>query len=157
MSLSDARRFFDNPEITPTLDALIAVGLGYLSVGQPLSSLSGGELQRLKLSMKLGDGEGIYILDEPTTGLHMSDVSRLLKILDRLVDDGSTVIVIEHNLDVIANADWIIDMGPEAGRNGGQIVFQGPPIALAREAQTLTGRYLAAKVSSPSEAAKNAR
>ena len=157
MPLSDARRFFDNPEITPTLDALIAVGLGYLSVGQPLSSLSGGELQRLKLAMKLGDGEGIYILDEPTTGLHMSDVGRLLKILDRLVDGGSTVIVIEHNLDVIANADWIIDMGPEAGRNGGKIVFQGPPIALAREAQTLTGRYLAAKANNPSAAMNIAR
>lgn len=157
MPLSDARRFFDHPEITPTLDALIAVGLGYLSVGQPLSSLSGGELQRLKLAMKLGYGEGIYILDEPTTGLHMSDVGRLLKILDRLVDGGSTAIVIEHNLDVIANADWIIDMGPEAGRNGGKIVFQGQPIALAREAQTLTGRYLAAKANNLSAAMNIAR
>ena len=145
MSLSDARKFFDDPEIASTLDALIEVGLGYLSLGQPLSSLSGGELQRLKLAMKLGDGQGTYILDEPTTGLHMSDVSRLFKILDRLVDDGSTVIVIEHNLDVIARADWIIDLGPEAGRNGGEIVFQGTPLTLAQEAKTLTGKYLAMK------------
>lgn len=107
--------------------------------------------------MTLGDGEGLYILDESTTGLHMSDVGRLLKILDRLVDGGSTVIVIEHNLDVIANADWIIDMGPEAGRNGGKIVFLGQPIALGREAQTLTGRYLAAKANNLSAAMNIAR
>lgn len=145
MPLLDARKFFEDPDVAPTLDALIGVGLGYLSLGQPLSSLSGGELQRLKLSMKLGDEQGIYILDEPTTGLHRSDVCGLLNILDRLVDSGSTVIVIEHNLDVVANADWVIDMGPEAGRNGGKIVFQGPPLTLAREARTLTGKYLAAK------------
>lgn len=145
MPLSDARVFFDDPEIAPMLDALNEVGLGYLSLGQPLSSLSGGELQRLKLAMKLGDGQGTYVLDEPTTGLHLSDVGRLVRILDRLVDSGSTVIVIEHNLDVIANADWIIDMGPEAGRNGGKIVFQGSPLMLAQQAMTLTGKYLARK------------
>lgn len=121
----DARVFFDESEIVPTLERLIQVGLGYLGLGQPLSSLSGGELQRLKLALKLAESQGTYILDEPTTGLHMSDVRRLFTILDQMVDNGCTVIVVEHNLDVIANADWIIDMGPEAGRNGARSFSKG--------------------------------
>ena len=118
------------------------MGIGYLTLGQPLSTLSGGECQRIKLAGELHKKGSIYVMDEPTTGLHMSDISLLLAIMDRLVDTGNTVVVIEHNLDVIRNADWIIDMGPEGGSRGGQIMFEGTPEALLGAEGSLTGRYL---------------
>jgi excinuclease UvrABC ATPase subunit len=123
------------------------VGLGYLSLGQPLTTLSGGERQRLKLATHMGEKGGIYVLDEPTTGLHLADVDNLLKLLDRLVDSGKSVIVIEHHQAVMAHADWIIDLGPGAGHDGGKIVFEGTPADLVAKRATLTGEHLAAYVS----------
>ena len=119
------------------------VGLGYLSLGQPLTTLSGGERQRLKLAIHVAEKGGIYVLDEPTSGLHLADLEQLLKLLDRLVDAGKSVIVIEHHLAVMAHADWIIDLGPGAGHDGGTIVFEGTPAALVAARSTLTGRHLA--------------
>jgi excinuclease UvrABC ATPase subunit len=145
LSVSEAREFFVEPELRSTLDRLVAVGLGYMSLGQPLSTLSGGERQRIKLATELEKSGQIYVLDEPTTGLHMSDIDRLLTLINRLVDNGSTVLVIEHNLDVIAQADWVIDMGPGAGRDGGRVVFQGTPALLVKSAtgtHSVTGTYL---------------
>ena len=127
------------------LERLNQVGLGYLKLGQPLNTLSGGERQRLKLAINLGKGAGTYVLDEPTTGLHLADVQRLLALLDEMVDEGNTVIVIEHHLAVIAHADWVIDLGPGAGHEGGTVVFEGTPAQLA-VAGTLTGEHLAAYV-----------
>jgi excinuclease UvrABC ATPase subunit len=118
------------------------VGLGYVTLWQPLSTLSGGERQRLKLANELGNTAQIYVLDEPTSGLHMNDVDHLIGLLNRLVDNGSTVIVIEHNLDVVSRADWIIDLGPGAGHDGGRIVFEGPPTALAQTKDSITAKYL---------------
>jgi excinuclease UvrABC ATPase subunit len=111
-------------------------------LGQPLSTLSGGECQRIKLASELHKKGSIYVMDEPTTGLHMSDISHLLEMMNRLVDSGNTLIVIEHNLDVIRNADWIIDMGPEGGSKGGQIMFEGTPTQITQADHTLTGEYL---------------
>ncbi|MDD7973923.1 excinuclease ABC subunit UvrA [Roseinatronobacter alkalisoli] len=142
MSIIDAATFFDQSKVSAGLGALVDVGLSYLGLGQTLSSLSGGELQRLKLATKLYDPAQIYVLDEPTTGLHPQDTDRLIAILDRLVDQGSTVIVIEHNLAVVAQADWVIDLGPEAGRNGGKVVFNGLPSNLVDAEKSLTGQYL---------------
>ena len=141
MSVEDAVTFFIEPAIAKTLQGLVDVGLGYLTLGQPLSTLSGGERQRLKLAAELGKKGNIYVLDEPTTGLHMNDVDALIGLFDRLVDTGSSVIVIEHNLDVIARADWVIDLGPGAGHEGGAVQFEGVPMDLAK-GDTLTGRYL---------------
>jgi excinuclease UvrABC ATPase subunit len=143
MSIADAVTFFSEPAIAKILKGLDDVGLGYLTLGQPLSTLSGGERQRLKLAAELGKSGNIYVLDEPTTGLHMHDVDTLIGLFDRLVDAGSTVIVIEHNLDVISRADWVIDLGPGAGHDGGQVVFEGVPADLAKDRNSLTGRYLA--------------
>jgi excinuclease UvrABC ATPase subunit len=137
-----AAAFFTEPAIHRPLAALRDVGLGYLGLGRAVSSLSGGERQRLKLAGELHRSGQTYILDEPTTGLHMADVAVLIGVLDRLVDAGSTVVVIEHDLDVVARADWVIDLGPGAGSDGGRIVFTGPPAALAQDRQSLTGRYL---------------
>ena len=120
------------------------VGIGYLTLGQPLNTLSGGECQRIKLASELHKSGSIYVLDEPTTGLHMSDITHLLAIVDRLVDAGNTVIVIEHNLDVVRHADWIIDLGPEGGSKGGKIVFEGTPAALAKH-EVLDHRALRAR------------
>jgi excinuclease UvrABC ATPase subunit len=145
MSISEAVAFFTEPAIAKILRGLDDVGLGYLTLGQPLSTLSGGERQRLKLAAELGKSGNIYVLDEPTTGLHMNDVDTLIGLFDRLVDAGSTVIVIEHNLDVVSRADWVIDLGPGAGRDGGTVVFEGPPAALARAKGSLTGDFLAAR------------
>jgi excinuclease UvrABC ATPase subunit len=143
MTVADALRFFTQKEIVKRLQAMSDVGLDYLTLGQPLSTLSGGECQRIKLASELHKAGSVYVLDEPTTGLHMSDTGHLLEILNRLVDGGNTVIVIEHNMDVVRNADWIIDLGPEGGSKGGQIVFEGTPAALVEAAdRSLTGRYL---------------
>ena len=125
---------------------MAAVGLGYLSLGQPLTTLSGGERQRLKLAIHMADKGGVYVLDEPTTGLHLADVQHLLGLLDRLVDSGKTVIVIEHHQAVMAHADWIIDLGPGAGSDGGRVVFEGPPRDLVDSADTLTAQHLRAYV-----------
>lgn len=142
MSIEDAAEFFTEPAVARVLKSLVDVGLGYLTLGQPLSTLSGGERQRLKLAAELGKKGNIYVLDEPCTGLHMNDVDTLIGLVDRLVDAGSSVIVIEHNLDVISRADWVIDLGPGAGQEGGTVQFEGVPADLAKS-ETLTGRYLA--------------
>jgi excinuclease ABC A subunit len=142
MSVREALEFFATREIVRRLQALSDVGLDYLTLGQPLSTLSGGECQRIKLASELHKKGSIYVMDEPTTGLHMSDISHLLAIMDRLVDMGNTVIVIEHNLDIIKNADWIIDMGPEGGNKGGRVMFEGTPLQLLNTPQSLTSAYL---------------
>ena len=151
MSVTEAEEFFGDGEArTPAahkiLDRLADVGLGYLSLGQPLTTLSGGERQRLKLATHMGEKGGVYVLDEPTTGLHLADVEQLLGLLDRLVDSGKSVIVIEHHQAVMAHADWIIDLGPGAGHDGGRIVFEGTPADLVAARSTLTGEHLAAYV-----------
>jgi excinuclease UvrABC ATPase subunit len=151
MSVTEAREFFAAGEArTPAahtiLGRLADVGLGYLSLGQPLTTLSGGERQRLKLATHMADNGGVYVLDEPTTGLHLADVAQLLGLLDRLVDSGTSVIVIEHHQAVMAHADWIIDLGPGAGHDGGRIVFEGTPADLVAARSTLTGEHLAAYV-----------
>ena len=148
MSVNEADAFFADgdgklPAAHKILVRLVDVGLGYLSVGQPLTTLSGGERQRLKLATQMAGKGEIYILDEPTTGLHLADVEQLLSLLDQLVDDGKSVIVIEHHQAVMAHADWIIDLGPGAGHDGGTIVFEGPPADLVAGASTLTGKHLA--------------
>ena len=142
MTVQQALEYFDAKEIVHTLKAMSDVGLNYLTLGQPLSTLSGGECQRIKLASELHKKSSIYVMDEPTTGLHMSDIAHLLEIMNRLVDDGNTVVVIEHNLDVIKNADWIIDMGPEGGNKGGKVIFEGTPGQLVQAKQSLTGAYL---------------
>ena len=134
------------PAAHKILERLVDVGLGYLSLGQPLTTLSGGERQRLKLATHMGEKGGVYVLDEPTTGLHLADVEQLLGLLDRLVDSGKSVIVIEHHQAVMAHADWIIDLGPGAGHDGGRIVFEGTPADLVAARSTLTGEHLAAYV-----------
>ncbi len=151
MSVAEAAEFLgDGPARTPAAHKIVArmedVGLGYLKLGQPLTTLSGGERQRLKLATHLGEKGGGYVLDEPTTGLHLADVEQLLGLLDRLVDSGKSVIVIEHHQAVMAHADWIIDLGPGAGHDGGRIVFEGPPADLVAACSTLTGEHLAAYV-----------
>jgi len=151
MPVTEAEEFFRTGEAkTPAahavLERLADVGLGYLSLGQPLTTLSGGERQRLKLATRMGEKGGVYILDEPTTGLHLADVAQLLGLLDRLVDSGKSVIVVEHHQAVMAHADWIIDLGPGAGHDGGRIVFEGSPAALVAARSTLTGQHLAAYV-----------
>jgi excinuclease UvrABC ATPase subunit len=142
MSIAEARAFFSEPELQSTLTRLCETGLDYLSLGQPLNTLSGGERQRIKLATELENKGQLYVFDEPTTGLHMSDVERLTGLLNRLVDNGSTVIVIEHNLDVISRADWVIDLGPGAGHDGGRVVFEGRPAALIRHKTSATGHFL---------------
>lgn len=142
MTIEQALAFFDIKEVVRKLQAMSDVGLNYLTLGQPLSTLSGGECQRIKLASELHKQGSIYVMDEPTTGLHMSDITHLLDIMNRLVDAGNTVIVIEHNLDVIRNADWIIDMGPEGGKNGGKVIFEGTPQQLLSAEHSLTGKYL---------------
>ncbi len=154
MAVDEAREFFGAGEArTPAahaiLDGLADVGLGYLTLGQPLTTLSGGERQRLKLATQMTDKKGaVYVLDEPTSGLHLADVEQLLGLLDRLVESGRSVIVIEHHQAVMAHADWIIDLGPGAGHDGGRIVFEGTPADLVADRSTLTGEHLAAYVGS---------
>ena len=143
LSAEDAYAFFrDNKKLRKALGAMLEVGLPYLSLGQPLSTLSGGERQRVKLAKDLDKKGNIYVLDEPTTGLHASDVKTVMELLDRLVNRGNTVIVIEHNLDVMKQADWLIDVGPEGGSAGGEIVFAGTPKQMAEQARTITAEYL---------------
>ncbi len=151
MSVIEAEEFFGagearTPPAQAILDRLADVGLGYLSLGQPLTTLSGGERQRLKLATRMAEKGDIYVLDEPTTGLHLADIEQLLGLLDRLVDSGKSVIVIEHHQAVMAHADWIIDLGPGAGHDGGRIVFTGPPADLVAARSTLTGEHLATYV-----------
>ncbi|MCJ0893928.1 excinuclease ABC subunit UvrA [Rhodococcus sp. ARC_M5] len=153
MSVAEAEEFFSDgsAKLLPAhkiLQRLNDVGLGYLKIGQPLTTLSGGERQRLKLATHMADKGGIYVLDEPTTGLHLADVDKLLGLLDRLVDSGKSVIVIEHHQAVMAHADWIIDLGPGAGHDGGLVVFEGTPSDLIADGSTLTGQHLAAYVGS---------
>lgn len=142
MTVEQALEFFELKEVLRKLQAMSDVGLNYITLGQPLSTLSGGECQRIKLASELHKKGSIYVMDEPTTGLHMSDIGHLIAIMNRLVDAGNTVIVIEHNLDVISQADWIIDMGPDGGSKGGQVVFEGIPSGIIQEEQSITGRYL---------------
>ncbi|MGB4787505.1 MAG: ATP-binding cassette domain-containing protein, partial [Lentibacter algarum] len=146
MNVEEAQEFFKAvPSIREKMDALMRVGLGYIKVGQQATTLSGGEAQRVKLSKELAKrstGRTLYILDEPTTGLHFEDVRKLLEVLQELVEGGNTVIVIEHNLDVVKTADWIIDIGPEGGDGGGEIVAVGTPEDVAREPRSHTGHYL---------------
>jgi len=142
MQVEEAREFFTERPVRVMLDRLADVGLGYVSLGQELDTLSGGERQRLKLAIEMSGDTDVYVLDEPTTGLHMQDVDNLIGLLDRLVESGRTVIVIEHNLDVVARADWVIDLGPGAGHDGGRVIFEGPPSALVRADGSLTGEHL---------------
>jgi excinuclease UvrABC ATPase subunit len=148
MPVTGAEEFFGAgeariPAAHAILKRLADVGLGYLTLGQPLTTLSGGERQRIKLATHMGEKGGVYVLDEPTTGLHLADVEQLLGLLDRLVDAGKSVIVIEHHQAVMAHADWIIDLGPGAGHDGGTIVFQGTPADLVKNRAGLTGEHLA--------------
>ena len=142
MNVQQALEYFEIKEVLRKLQAMSDVGLDYLSLGQPLSTLSGGECQRIKLASELHKKGSVYVMDEPTTGLHMSDLGHLLGVMNRLVDTGNTVVVIEHNLHVIKNADWIIDMGPEGGSKGGTIMFEGTPQDLLHAKKSLTGAYL---------------
>jgi excinuclease UvrABC ATPase subunit len=148
LPVEEALRFFAEgrartPAAHRVLERLSDVGLGYLSLGQPLTTLSGGEQQRLKLAAQMADKASVYVLDEPTAGLHLADVAQLLGLLDRLVDSGRSVIVIEHHQAVMAHADWIIDLGPGAGHDGGRVVYEGTPSALVAARSTLTGQHLA--------------
>lgn len=142
MSVVEARDFFTTGNARTILGRLHDVGLGYLGLGQPLTTLSGGERQRLKLAISMATKGSVYVLDEPTTGLHLADVDHLLALLDRLVDNGNTVVVIEHHQAVMAHADHLIDLGPGAGHHGGRVVFQGSPAQLVEQGQTLTARHL---------------
>jgi excinuclease UvrABC ATPase subunit len=151
MSVAQAQAYFSDGEArtlpaAKIVDRLADVGLGYLTLGQPLTTLSGGERQRLKLATQMGEKADVYVLDEPTTGLHLADVEQLLGLLDRLVDAGTSVLVIEHHQAVMAHADWIVDLGPGAGHDGGRVVFQGTPADLVADGSTLTGQHLASYV-----------
>ena len=146
MSVTEALAFFSPiPKIARKLQTISDVGLGYIKLGQSATTLSGGEAQRMKLASELhrrSNGKTMYILDEPTTGLHVDDISRLLLVLQRLVDGGNTVVVIEHNLDVIKSADWLIDMGPEGGEGGGNVLVTGTPEKVIKHEASYTGKYL---------------
>jgi excinuclease ABC A subunit len=144
LTVEQSLDYFQQADIRRKLQAMSDVGLDYLTLGQPLSTLSGGECQRIKLASELHKKGSIYVLDEPTTGLHMSDIGHLLSIMNRLVDSGNTMIVIEHNLDVIKNADWIIDMGPDGGTKGGKVMFEGTPRELLENKESITSTYLKA-------------
>ena len=155
MTINQAVEFFENqPSILKRIKVLQDVGLGYIKLGQPSTTLSGGESQRVKLATELGKkdtGKTLYILDEPTTGLHFEDIRVLLSVLNRLVDKGNTVVVIEHNLDVVKSADWLIDMGPGGGREGGRLVFSGTPEQLAGSDVSVTAPYLKAMLTAQND------
>lgn len=142
MTAARAAGLFEDPVLLRKLRTLDAVGLTYLALGQPLSSLSGGERQRIKLATQLHRTSSVYVLDEPTTGLHLADTGTLVDLLDRLVDAGNTVICVEHNLDVVKRADWVIDLGPDGGKGGGEVVFEGTPADLLAHPTSVTGHYL---------------
>jgi excinuclease UvrABC ATPase subunit len=142
MSVEEAAGFFTEKPVRVMLDRLADVGLGYVTLGQELDTLSAGERQRLKLAIEMSGDTEVYVLDEPTIGLHMQDVENLVALLERLVDSGRTVIVIEHNLDVVARADWVIDLGPGGGHDGGRVIFEGTPSGLVRTEGSLTGAHL---------------
>jgi len=146
MTVEQAHAFFEPvPAVARKLSTLLDVGLGYITLGQSATTLSGGEAQRVKLALELSKrdtGRTLYILDEPTTGLHFHDIEMLLTVLHRLRDHGNTVVVIEHNLDVIKTADWIVDLGPEGGAGGGRIIAEGPPEDIVKAPASFTGRYL---------------
>jgi excinuclease UvrABC ATPase subunit len=142
MTVRQALEHFDQPEIQRKLGTMSDVGLDYLTLGQPLNTLSGGECQRIKLASELRKEGSIYVMDEPTTGMHKSDTAHLLEIINKLVDGGNTVIVIEHNMDVVRNADWIIDLGPEGGSRGGRVMFEGTPADLKQAKQSITSQYI---------------
>lgn len=142
LTVEDALEFFSEKKIRPVVQAMFDVGLGYLKLGQPLSTLSGGEGQRLKLATELHKAGSLYVMDEPTTGLHLSDIGGLMTIIERLVDRGNTVILIEHHLDVIRQADWIIDLGPEGGSAGGEVLFEGTPQELLGCERSITAAYV---------------
>jgi excinuclease ABC subunit A len=146
MSIEEAEAFFENhPKVNRALKVMNAVGLGYIKLGQPATTLSGGEAQRMKLSRELSKsvkGSTLYVLDEPTTGLHFEDINILLKALNKLVELGHTLLIIEHNLDVIKTADWVIDLGPDGGKFGGQIIAEGTPETVAKVKGSFTGKYL---------------
>jgi excinuclease ABC subunit A len=146
MTVDDAKLFFANlPQIHKKLETLSQVGLGYMRLGQNATTLSGGEAQRIKLATELSrvsTGRTLYLLDEPTTGLHFADIKRLIQVLNKLVEKGNTVVVIEHNLDIIKTADWIIDLGPEGGDKGGEVVAQGTPEDVVKVKKSYTGQYL---------------
>ena len=146
MTVEEGAKFFENiPKIKRRMDTLVEVGLGYVKIGQPATTLSGGEAQRVKLAAELSKrptGKTFYILDEPTTGLHSADVHKLIEVLQKLADAGNTVLVIEHNLDVIKSADWVIDLGPEGGSGGGTLVCKGTPEDVAACESSYTGQYL---------------
>ncbi len=146
MTVEEALHFFENiPRIRKKLDTLNRVGLGYIKLGQPATTLSGGEAQRVKLSKELSrraTGQTLYILDEPTTGLHFADVEKLLSVIHDLVDRGNTILIIEHNLDVIKAADWVIDLGPEGGYKGGYVLVEGSPERIAQHPDSYTGQFL---------------
>lgn len=143
LTVAEAVEFFTEPAVKQTLQTIVRLGLDYITLGQSLSSFSGGERQRLKLASELDEEGRHFIFDEPTTGLHPSDIRKIMKVFNELVEKGNTVIVIEHNLDVIAQADWIIDMGPGAGSEGGRVIFEGTPEALINHPDSVTGKYLA--------------
>jgi len=147
LPVEQAYEFFRNiPSVERILETLNEVGLGYIRLGQPATTLSGGEAQRVKLATELSrraTGRTLYILDEPTTGLHFADIRRLLEVLNQLVDQGNTVVIIEHNMDVIKTADWVIDLGPEGGNEGGRVVASGTPEDVARQDKSFTGQFLA--------------
>jgi excinuclease ABC subunit A len=161
MPIEEALEFFAPvPAIARHLQTLVDVGLGYVRMGQSAPTLSGGEAQRVKLAAELqkrSTGRTVYVLDEPTTGLHFEDIRKLLGVLHSLVDKGNTVIVIEHNLDVIKSADWLIDMGPEGGSGGGQVVTEGTPEAVAEVPESHTGRFLRPFLAMPEAAVRPAR
>ena len=146
MTVEDAYQFFESiPVVAKKLQTLLDVGLGYITLGQNATTLSGGEAQRVKLALELSKrdtGKTMYILDEPTTGLHFADIQLLLNVLHKLRDNGNTIVVIEHNLDVIKTADWVIDLGPEGGSGGGEVIACGSPVELAKVAKSYTGQYL---------------
>ena len=164
LTIEEAKKFFvDEPQIANKLTVLDAVGLGYLTLGQPATTLSGGEAQRVKLATELArasTGRTLYILDEPTTGLHFEDIRKLLGVLQALVEKGNTVLVIEHNTDVIKSADWVIDLGPDGGSGGGELVAEGTPEQVAKSARSVTGKYLRevlTKIRNPKSATARAR
>jgi len=161
MTVEDAFKLFEPvPVLARKLETLMHVGLTYIKLGQSATTLSGGEAQRVKLSRELSKrdtGRTLYILDEPTTGLHFHDIEQLLKVLQRLADDGNTVVVIEHNLDVIKTADWVVDLGPEGGGRGGTIVATGTPEQIAQTPASHTGQFLARTLGAPIATRKRSR